>query len=207
LDIAKGNRPGHTYTEADWNPTTEEETLSNPYMGYFGSKTFAERAAWKFMETEKPNFTLTCFDPPTVLGPVIDGDLKALNTSHWFLLDILTGKHKDTAVPENISFYFVDVRDLAAAHVKAINTLGAFNDRFMLVKGTYTNREVVEIIRANFPEYRDQLPAAEAAGGDLPKDGLFEIDHSKRRGVFGDELISLQTCVVDMVNCFKQLGL
>lgn len=58
IDTEKGNRPGYVYSEKDWNPMTEEAALENPSRGYFGSKTFAEKAAWDFVEKEKPNFTL-----------------------------------------------------------------------------------------------------------------------------------------------------
>jgi hypothetical protein len=35
---------------------TEEEAFQNPSNGYRASKTFAEKAAWDFVEKEKPNF-------------------------------------------------------------------------------------------------------------------------------------------------------
>ena len=53
-DFKKGNRPGHVYTEADWNPMTKEEARSaGPVAAYLVSKTLAERAAFDFVETEK----------------------------------------------------------------------------------------------------------------------------------------------------------
>ena len=58
VDGSKGARPGHTYSEKDWNPITHEEALKNPANGYRASKTFAEKAAWEFVEKEKPNFTI-----------------------------------------------------------------------------------------------------------------------------------------------------
>lgn len=57
VDGEKGNSWDHTYSEKDWNPVTEEQALLNPSNGYRASKTFAEKAAWKFVEEEKPNFT------------------------------------------------------------------------------------------------------------------------------------------------------
>lgn len=57
LDAAKGTDPSNTYSEKDWNPVTEEEAEINPAFGYRASKTFAEKAAWDFVEKEKPNFT------------------------------------------------------------------------------------------------------------------------------------------------------
>ena len=55
---SKGTRPGYVYSEKDWNPITEEEAIQNPSNGYRASKTFAEKAAWDFVETEKPNFNI-----------------------------------------------------------------------------------------------------------------------------------------------------
>jgi nucleoside-diphosphate-sugar epimerase len=58
INASKGNSwTEHTYSEKDWNPITEEEAVQNPSNGYRASKTFAEKAAWKFVEEERPNFT------------------------------------------------------------------------------------------------------------------------------------------------------
>ena len=68
IDLEKGNRPGYVYSEKDWNPISEEAALENASHGYYGSKTFAEKAAWDFVEKEKPNFTLATVNislPPT----------------------------------------------------------------------------------------------------------------------------------------------
>jgi nucleoside-diphosphate-sugar epimerase len=67
----KGNWPEHVYTEEDWNPITREEAEESPMMGYRASKTFAEKAAWDFLEKEKPNFTLATINPPMVFGPIV----------------------------------------------------------------------------------------------------------------------------------------
>ena len=34
IDTSKGNSWDHTYSEADWNPITEEQALLNPSFGY-----------------------------------------------------------------------------------------------------------------------------------------------------------------------------
>lgn len=71
VNPSKGDWPEHTYSEKDWNPVTHEQALENPGTGYRGSKTFAEKAAWEFVEKEKPNFTIATINPPLVLGPVV----------------------------------------------------------------------------------------------------------------------------------------
>jgi nucleoside-diphosphate-sugar epimerase len=65
INAKKGNWPDHTYSEEDWNPMTREDADESPMMGYRASKTFAEKAAWDFVEKEKPNFTLATINPPS----------------------------------------------------------------------------------------------------------------------------------------------
>jgi nucleoside-diphosphate-sugar epimerase len=66
IDPSKGNWPGKVYSEADWNPVTIEEADRDPSTGYRASKTLAEKAAWKFVEGEKPNFDIATINPPLV---------------------------------------------------------------------------------------------------------------------------------------------
>ena len=61
INPPKGLYPGHIYSEQDWNPITLEEAYLNSANGYRASKTFAEKAAWEFIEKEKPNFTYVIF--------------------------------------------------------------------------------------------------------------------------------------------------
>ena len=68
LDGSKGTWPEHTYSEKDWSPLTREQALQNNSNGYRASKAFAERAAWEFVEQEKPNFDLVTMNPPLVIG-------------------------------------------------------------------------------------------------------------------------------------------
>lgn len=50
---------------------TLEDAQANPSAGYRASKTYAEKAAWEFVEKEKPNFTLSTINPPLVFGPIV----------------------------------------------------------------------------------------------------------------------------------------
>lgn len=68
VNPSKGTWPEHTYSEKDWSPLTHEEALQSQAAGYRASKTFAERAAWDFVEEEKPNFDLATINPPMVFG-------------------------------------------------------------------------------------------------------------------------------------------
>ena len=51
----------HVYDEKDWNPITYDATqaASGPmveFIAYVGAKKLAEKAAWDFIEKEKPKF-------------------------------------------------------------------------------------------------------------------------------------------------------
>lgn len=65
----------HRFTEEDWNensPAQLEEKGKDvaPPDAYRASKTLAEKAAWKFVEENKPKWDLVTMCPPLVLGPV-----------------------------------------------------------------------------------------------------------------------------------------
>ncbi|KAH6717902.1 putative NADPH-dependent methylglyoxal reductase GRP2 [Leptodontidium sp. MPI-SDFR-AT-0119] len=207
LDAGKGTAPGYTYSEKDWNPVTEEQAVQDPSSGYRASKTFAEKAAWKFVEDEKPNFTLATLCPPLVLGPIVHymNDLSALNTSNQRVRNLITGQNKD-AIPDTGVYIFTDVRDLALGHVKAMELPEAGGKRFFFTEGYFSNKQICEIVRKNFPEYREQLPAEGVKGGDFPEGGVYGFDNSRAREVLGVEFRGLEASIVDLVKSLKDVG-
>ena len=125
------------------------------------------------------NFTYK-MNPPLVLGPIIHNlqSLDALNTSNQRIRDIMTGKAKDT-IPETGTFIWVDVRDLALAHVKAAELEEAGGKRYFLTAGYFSNREIANIIRKNFPDRASNVPES-AKGGDYPKGGVYFLSALNR---------------------------
>ncbi|KAH7370568.1 putative NADPH-dependent methylglyoxal reductase GRP2 [Rhexocercosporidium sp. MPI-PUGE-AT-0058] len=207
LDAGKGNAVGYTYSEKDWNPVTEEQAVKDPSTGYRASKTFAEKAAWDFVEKEKPNFTLATMCPPLVLGPIVHylNDLSTLNTSNQRVRNLIIGQNKES-IPVTGVYLFTDVRDLALGHVKAMELPEAGGKRFFFTAGYFTNKQICEIIRKNFPEYRDQLPAEGVKGGDFPEGGVYGFDNKRSREVLGIEYRGLEESIVDLVKSLKDVG-
>lgn len=111
IQAEKGFWPGHEYSEADWNPITSKEATENPMMGYRASKTFAEKAAWEFLEKEKPNFTISTINPPMVFGPIVHAldSLENLNTSNERIRNAVQGKFKDEIPPSGVHFWVSSV--------------------------------------------------------------------------------------------------
>ncbi|KAL1866705.1 Glycine-rich RNA-binding protein 2, mitochondrial [Diaporthe australafricana] len=202
----KGLWPEHEYSEEDWNPLTQEQAVSHPARGYQASKTFAEKAAWDFLEETKPNFTLATINPPLVFGPAIQGvgSLKSLNTSSQYMLSFISGPPKEE-IPPTMSPIWVDVRDVALAHILAAELPDAANKRFFVTAGYFSNREVVDIIRKNFPEYHSPLPPESAKGGDMPEGGVFKINNKRSINILGLNYRSLENCVVDTISSFKSV--
>ncbi|MCJ1290332.1 methylglyoxal reductase (NADPH-dependent) gre2 [Xylographa carneopallida] len=197
---------GHVYTEKDWNPITEEEAIQNPMNGYRASKTFAEQAAWDFVEKEKPNFTIATCNPPMVFGPVVHylNSLDAVNTSNQRIRDIMTGASKEKLTPSGV-FLWVDVRDIAFAHVLAAEKAEAANKRFFITAGYFSNKEIAEIVTENFPELKSKMPTGDAlTPGDYPEGGVpYSYDNSRAKEVLGLKFMSLKESIVDTVKSLQ----
>ena len=202
IDLSKGDRPSHTYTAADWNPITHEEALQDAVAGYRGSKTFAEQAAWDFMEREKPGFTLTTLNPPLVFGPVMHylSSLDALNNSNRRFVAFLKG-----ITPPTTFYAWIDVRDVALGHVKAMEDVKTAGERiFFTSSEQFCNKDILEIIDENFPELREGLPEKEKWDRvGYPEGGVYKVDATRAREILGKDFTSLKECVVDTISVLK----
>ena len=197
----------YKYKETDWDPVTEDEACESPLSAYRASKTFAEKAAWDFVQQEKPNFQITTCNPPLVLGPIVHylNSLDSLNTSNLRIRDLITGAARSKCPPTG-NYLWVDVRDLAEAHVLAIEKPQAAGKRFFITKGNFCNREIVEIITKEFPEYKDQLPQGEALkSGQFPEGGPTGWDNTQSLEVLGVNYRPFKDCIVDTVRSLQPL--
>jgi len=59
----------YAWTEKDWTSLTWEDGKNGDFAtAYRVSKKYSEKAAWEFMEKEKPNFDLIALNAPGVFG-------------------------------------------------------------------------------------------------------------------------------------------
>lgn len=200
--------PNKVFSEADWNPNTYEDGLKdNKATSYRVSKTLAEKSGWEFIEKEKPNFDLATICPPLVFGPIVHhlNSLSAINTSNQRFVDIIQGKFKNEIPPTGVLFW-VDVRDVALAHVEAFERPEAGGKRFFVVQGRFNNRELVAAVRKNFPELEDKLPSEDVKGGGYPEGGVYGADNSRATKELGINWISLEKSTVDTVKSLLEVG-
>jgi nucleoside-diphosphate-sugar epimerase len=121
LDMGREESLPWTYTPDEWNPITYQEATdpnSSPQYAYRGSKTIAEKVAWKFVEEKKPRFDLVTLCPSMIFGPLANSPLSMadLNDSNEILLNVTTCGRSQPLPPCRFNFW-IDVRDLAEIHV------------------------------------------------------------------------------------------
>jgi nucleoside-diphosphate-sugar epimerase len=200
--------PNKIFSESDWNPNTYEDGLKgNKMIAYRVSKTVAEQSAWKFVEEEKPNFDLVTINPPLVFGPIVHhlNSLSAINTSNERYVDLVQGKWKNEILPSIGTNFWVDVRDVALAHVAAFERPDAGGQRFLCIAGKFSNRDIASAARKNFPELKDKLPSEEVKGGDYPP-VVPGYDNSRATEILGIAWIDLEKSTVDNIKSLLAAG-
>ncbi|CAH2350418.1 putative NADPH-dependent methylglyoxal reductase Grp2p [[Candida] railenensis] len=190
----------NTFTEDSWNSVTWEKSKGNMFDGYYGSKTFAEKAAWDFVKENKPNFTLSVVNPVYVFGPqaFASDATGTLNTSAEVISSILKLK-SDDEVPSD-SGAFIDVRDAAEAHLVAFENKDAEGKRLLVSEARFTSQEILDIVNENFAEYvKGRIPVGVPGSGAEKIKTLAKIDNSKTRKIIGHDFIGLKKTVVDAI--------
>ncbi|HHB78758.1 MAG TPA: aldehyde reductase [Saprospiraceae bacterium] len=130
------------FTEAHFNTSS-----SLTHQPYSYSKVLAEKKAWEIYENQD-QWDLVVINPSFVMGPSLTttSNSESLN----FMKEMLTGKYYMGA--PNLVFGFVDVRDVAKAHILALEkddaagrhilaerTLSVY-DFSQLINGIYSNK-------------------------------------------------------------------
>lgn len=205
LDVDQGYRPDYTYSEKDWNPATFEAAAKHPNGGwaYCASKALAERAAWDFIEKEKPTFSLSTICPPWIIGPNINTitSLNRLNESTQIIYNLINGSL--SAPPATDFAGYADVRDVANAHLLAYETPAAEGQRFLIAAGNWSYQTACDIIRAEFPELKDKVPVGTPGAG--AKEEVYRLDNSKARTVLGLKFRPVKETVTDCVRTLLRL--
>jgi len=123
------------FDESHWS------NLDNPNISaYNKSKTLAEKAAWGFMDSAT-SFALTVINPVAVIGPMLSSDL---GTSNLFVKKMLDGS---TPGNPRIHIGFVDVRDVARAHVDSMTNTKTDGKRIILSRDEIWVSQLSEILR------------------------------------------------------------
>ena len=183
--------------------TYETAKTADGSTAYCASKTFAEKAAFEFVEKEHPSFEISTICPPMIYGPNAHSvsDVSRLNTSLADIYRLMNGSEKE--VPPTSFYAFADVRDVAKAHRLAYELPEAAGQRYFITSGKYSYQMVCDIIRENFPEVRDRVPVGKPGSG-LGQE-VYKVDNSKAKKELGMTFRSLEETIIDTAKSLLEL--
>jgi dihydroflavonol-4-reductase len=137
------------YTENEWSDPTKLWDSS----AYERSKTYAERAAWDFMQKEAGSLQMTAINPGAVVGPVLGSD---------FSVSIeIVRKLMDGSVPgcPHLGWALVDARDIADLHIRAMTHPDAAGQRFLGAGEFLWMGDIARVLRERIPQYARRIPS------------------------------------------------
>ncbi|KAF4442935.1 hypothetical protein F53441_11579 [Fusarium austroafricanum] len=163
-DAAKGLQPGKIYTAKDWSPLTYEDGVKAPAaaVAYRAAKTVAEKVAWKWMDDNpSAQFDLVSLNPAMVFGPFLQGAVpkspEYLNTSNKIVYGIISAG-ENGEIPATKGPVWVSVKDVAIAHLRAIQVPEAGGERYLLAAGVYCNQEIADVARDVAGKHKNKIP-------------------------------------------------
>jgi dihydroflavonol-4-reductase len=115
---------------------------------YFYSKKLSEEAGWNAWNQHKDKFDFTVVNPLLVLGPTQTANLNA--SLKGIISKILMGEIPKLN-PGTLGL--TDVRDVADAHIVALENSGAVGKRLICASGTTTWKELANTMKRRFPMY------------------------------------------------------
>jgi len=170
---------GTAYRAEHWNPVTKEDALhsDNKQVVYSASKKYAELAVWEWAEAH-PDVDVTTILPSYIYGPLPPKflplpkpDYDAL-TSTLMIYNLLfpTGVCLPTA-------RYVDFRDVARAHVGALDSKPDKNNRKRVIFSSpygLSVKQILDIIKKEHPELQHRLIATPVSDSSTRYDADFE---------------------------------
>ncbi|SDY63601.1 SDR family oxidoreductase [Herbiconiux ginsengi] len=149
--VGYGHKPQEApFTEEDW---TDVDANIAPYQR---SKTLAERAAWTFIAEEGDGLELAAVNPTTVIGPLVGPDDPPT-------LRMIRGM-LDGVMPACPPFAtgWVDVRDVADLHLRAMTDPAAAGERFLAISGhSLRIVDIAHLLRDRLGERAAKAPTRE----------------------------------------------
>lgn len=196
-------KPETTLTEETWNPDTWNDAIKDVHSAYYGSKTFAERSTWEFIKENRDQlkFQLTTICPGYVLGPqAFDENAKgALCYSGELVNGILNSKPGDV-IDQHLAGSFIDVRDVAKAHVLPLEDPKFAGQRLVLMNERFALQDVADFINENYPELKGKISVGNPGAGKDIVATTSKYDNSKTRKLLGFEFVPFEQSVTDSVN-------
>ncbi|CCD24822.1 SDR family oxidoreductase NDAI_0D05090 [Naumovozyma dairenensis CBS 421] len=202
FDFTKDLDPSYSYNENTWNPDSYEDALIDGGHAYNGSKKLAEKYAWDFVEEHRNEikFKLTTVNPSYVFGPQrFDENVSSkLNTSCELIHKLMLSS-ADDKVDNSFVGSFIDVRDVAKAHLLAFQRPTLIGKRLLLISSRFNAQDILDVMNEDFPSLKGRIPVGKPQSGALHNwKGSF-ADNSKTKELLGFEFMPLKKSIDDTV--------
>uniref|UniRef100_A0A0D6QST0 cinnamoyl-CoA reductase n=1 Tax=Araucaria cunninghamii TaxID=56994 RepID=A0A0D6QST0_ARACU len=177
----------------DDNCWSDLEYCTQTKNWYCYAKTVAEKAAWK--RAEEKNLDMVVVNPCIVLGPLLQSSMNA-STAH--IMKYLTGSAKTYA---NLTQAYVDVRDVALAHILVYETPSA-SGRYLCAESTMHRGELVALLAQLFPQYPLPLVCSDQKN---PRKEPYKFSNEKIKNL-GLSFTPMKKCLADTVASLQDKG-
>jgi nucleoside-diphosphate-sugar epimerase len=151
-----------------------------------------------------PKFTINSILPSTTFGAILSTvkSPKDITGSAEWLTSYYGGEATDVTTSW-VYHHYVDVADVALAHVRAIEKGSETNgERFIASAGSFSYQEQVDILRKHYPERKDII--VEGTPGQYPT-LIQSIDGSKATRVLGIKYKGLETSMLELIESVKHV--
>lgn len=202
LDPSKMADKSFVFDETMWNPFTWESCQNDPVIGYCASKKFAEQKAWEFLEENKDSvkFKLVTVNPVHVFGPhVFDSDIRDTMNCSTEVANQFLKNGPNFEVNPNTRNQFIDVRDVAEAHMYAFQKENTSGKRLGLCCGDFNQQDIVNVINADFPSMKGKIPVGKPENAIVGKHTGAIVDCSKTKEILDYEFIGFKKTIDDTV--------
>ena len=166
------------------------------------------------MKEEGNPFDFAVINPALVIGPSLSGDLGVSNSA---IEMVVTGK-MPLAIP--IQFGFVDVRDVATAHILAMQADASNGERFALAERDLWYKDIAKILKDNgfdkapkiavpvwvakiLGNFNKQLKVASPFLGRVRS----VVKATKAKDILGWKPRSSEESIIEIANQIKEMGL
>jgi len=134
------------YTEADW--TDGDDTSRTPYVRSRRSPSRPRGTTWRAVDAED---RLATINPGAIIGP-------ALNDDHSYSLQTIQRLLAGLPAAPQLGFTFVDVRDVADLHIRALTDPAAGGERFIAADRFLWMAQVGAILREHLGAAAKKVP-------------------------------------------------
>ncbi|XP_043691620.1 phenylacetaldehyde reductase-like [Telopea speciosissima] len=190
VSVAYNRRPKTPDVIVDETWFSDPEFCKEIKVWYVLSKTLAEEAAWKFVKEN--GLDMITINPALVIGPLLQ---PTLNTSAEAILNL-----NGAQTFSNATFGFVDVRDVANAHIQAFENPSP-NGRYALVERVAHYSQIVKTLREIYPT----LHLPKNCADDKPYMPTYQVSQEKAKSL-GINFIPMEMSLKETVESLKEKG-